>query len=88
MVRLAEADPQGALEDLRDAILQPSSLKYLHLAVAELAAGDRSAASKSLEQARKKGLGKIRLVSVEAERLKLVEEALGQTAAVTSTGRE
>ena len=88
LVRLAEADPQGALEDLRDAILQPSSLKYLHLAVAELAAGDRSAASKSLEQARKKGLGKIRLVSVEAERLKLVEEALGQTAAVTSTGRE
>ena len=52
------------------------------------AAGDRSAAGKSLEQARKKGLGKIRLVSVEAERLKLVEEALGQTAAVTSTGRE
>ena len=88
LVRLAEGDKQGAVEDLREAILSPSSLKYLHLASAELAAGDRAAAGAALEKARKNGLGKIRLVQQDSDRLEELETALGQTAAVTPTGRE
>ena len=73
---------------MREAILSPSSLKYLHLASAELAAGDRAAAGAALEKARKNGLGKIRLVQQDSDRLEELETALGQTAAVTPTGRE
>jgi predicted Zn-dependent protease len=88
LVRLAEGDPQGAIEDLQDAILVPSSLKYLHLAAAELANGNRAAAGEALEQAREAGIGKIRLVSQDAARLTKLEDALGQPAAVSSAGRE
>jgi tetratricopeptide (TPR) repeat protein len=88
LVRLAEGDRQGAIEDLREAILVPSSLKYLHLAAAELAAGDQAAAGTALEKARTSGLNKIRLVQVDAERLEQIEKSLGQTAAVTAAGRE
>lgn len=82
LVRLAEGDKQGAVEDLRDAVLSPSSMKYLHLATAELAAGDRAAAGAALEKARKIGLGQTRLVQQDAERLENLEASLGQTAAV------
>ncbi len=88
LVRLAEGDAAGAIEDLQDAILSPSSLKYLHLAAAELANGDRSAAAKALENAKKTGLGSIRLVGQDAARLSAIEEAVGQTAAVSAAARE
>lgn len=88
LVRLAEGDARGAIEDLQDAILAPSSLKYLHLAAAELANGDRSAAEKALEKARKAGLGTVRLVGQDTARLRKLEDALGQTAAVSAAASE
>ena len=57
-------------------------MKYLHLATAELAAGDRAAAGAALEKARKIGLGQTRLVQQDAERIENLEASLGQTAAV------
>ena len=85
LVRLAEGDTRGAIEDLQDAILVPSSLKYLHLATAELAAGNRSTAGDLLEKARKNGLARNRLVQEDAERLEQLEKAFGQPTAVSSS---
>jgi cellulose synthase operon protein C len=77
LVRLASGDPAGAVEDLREAILDPSAIKFLHLAVAELAGGDAAAARRALESARSKGIGKLRLMPDDAERLKSLDRELG-----------
>lgn len=81
LVRLAGGDQAGALEDLREAALDPSAAKYLHLAAAELAGGDTSAARRALESARRKGLGKLRLMPEDVERLKTLEREFGPAAA-------
>lgn len=88
LVLLAQGDHAAALTDFRDAVLEPSATKHLHLAAAELAAGDGGAARKSLDAARRKGLGKMRLGPQDSERLKLLESeiapAAGESAAAAA----
>jgi Tfp pilus assembly protein PilF len=77
LIRLAGGDPAGAVEDLREAALDPSAVKHLHLAVAELAGGDSAAARRALESARREGLGKLRLMPEDSERLRSLEQEFG-----------
>ena len=84
LVRLAKGEPEAAVTDLREAILAPSAAKYLHLAAAELAAGDEAAARKSLEAARRERLAMQRLTREDVERLKLLEQKLGSQAVSTA----
>ncbi len=76
LVRLAGGDAQGAVEDLREAVLVPSAAKYLHLAVAELAAGDEAAARDALAKSREAGIDRERLNRSDRERLRQLEETL------------
>jgi len=76
LVSLAQGDHGAALTDLRDAVLEPTATKYLHLAAAEMAAGNSAAAKQALETARRKGLDKARLVPQDATRLKDLESEL------------
>ena len=77
LVRLAKGETEAAVADLREAVLAPSAAKYLHLAAAELAAGDELAARKSLSAARREKLATQRLSSEDAERLRTLEEKFG-----------
>jgi Tfp pilus assembly protein PilF len=76
LVRLAAGDAAGAVEDLREAVLVPSAVKHLHLAVAELAAGNDRAARKSLARARDAGIDRQRLNAADRERLVSVKKGL------------
>ncbi|MFM8414476.1 MAG: tetratricopeptide repeat protein, partial [Planctomycetota bacterium] len=80
LVRLAEGDSAAAVADLREAVLAPSAAKFLHLAEAELAAGDKPAARRALDSARSKGLAKQRLMPTDAERLAKLEAEFGPAA--------
>jgi Tfp pilus assembly protein PilF len=74
LVRLAQGEAEAAAADLREAVLQPSAAKYLHLAAAELAAGDEQAARRALEAARREKLSATRLAPNDAallEKLKV-----------------
>ena len=84
LVRLAKGEPEAAVTDLREAILAPSAAKYLHLAAAELAAGDETAARKSLEAARREKLADQRLTPDDVERLKVLEQKFGSEAVSTA----
>ena len=87
LVRLAKGEHEAAVADLREAILAPSAAKYLHLAAAELAAGDEAAARKSLESARREKLGAQRLTPEDAERLKILEQKFGtETVSTAAAG--
>jgi len=88
LVRLAGGDAAGAVEDLREAILDPSAVKFLHLAAAELAAGDSTAARRALESARSKGLAKLRLMPEDTARLKTLERELGPAAGSTAAAEQ
>jgi tetratricopeptide (TPR) repeat protein len=84
LVHLAQGDNAAAAADLREAILDPSPTKYLHLAAAELAAGDERAARKALESARRARLAAIRLSREDAARLETLERELGVEPASTA----
>ena len=57
MCYLAQGNTKQAIGDLRAAIIEnPSALKYIHLALAELTAGDQDAATKSFASAKKSKL--------------------------------
>ena len=81
MVALATGDAQRALKDLQEATLQPTATKLLHLACAQLQAGDAAAAARTLEDARKKQLRPTRLSSADRERLTALEAAIARPAA-------
>ena len=81
LVHLAAGDTTRALEDLREAALEATPGKLLHLACAELAAGDADAARRTLERARKKRIANSRLVSSDRERLQKLTAALADGAA-------
>ena len=81
LVALAGGDPQQAVADLREAVLQPTPTKLLHLAFAQLQAGDAAAATRSLDEARKKQLRPARLSAADRERLAALEAALKKPAA-------
>lgn len=85
LVRLAQNDPKAAVDDLREAVLAPSAMKYLHLAEAELAAGDKPAAQRALESARDQGLAKQRLMPADAARLEKLEAEFGPATKSTAT---
>jgi hypothetical protein len=53
----------------------------MHLAWAQLETGDKAAAQKSLESARKRGLTVLRLAPDDRARLAQLESALGTAAA-------
>ena len=79
MIRLAAGENREAIADFEEAILQPSDVKFLHLAWAQLQAGDQSAARASLEAGRRRGLEMSRLSAEDKERLSKLEDALGMT---------
>ena len=81
LVALAAGDVRGAVTDLQEAVLQPTATKLLHLACAQLQAGDAEAASRSLEKARKQQLRQSRLSTADRTRLETVEAALPKPAA-------
>jgi tetratricopeptide (TPR) repeat protein len=81
LVRMALGRKSEALTDLQEAALQPSDVKYMHLAWAQLETGDKAAAQKSLESARKRGLTVLRLAPDDRARLAQLESALGTAAA-------
>jgi predicted Zn-dependent protease len=78
LVRLAGGDTAGAVADLREACLQPSAAKYLHLAAAELAAGDERAAGEALAKARTAGLERTVMSPADAARLRDLDRALAE----------
>jgi tetratricopeptide (TPR) repeat protein len=84
LVRLAAGDVEAAVEDLREAVLDPSPAKHLHLAFAEWTAGDKTAAREALEIARQTGLGRMRLMPEDAERLEALEREFGPPATAAS----
>jgi tetratricopeptide (TPR) repeat protein len=81
LVALAAGDTRQAVADLREATLQPTATKLLHLAFAEVKAGDVEAAKRTLEAARKKQLRPSSLTKADRERLSVVEAAMSPPAA-------
>ena len=81
LVALAAGDMRQAVADLQEAVLQPTPTKLLHLAFAQLQAGDTEAARRSLAEARKKKLRPARLSTTDRERLGALEAALDRPAA-------
>jgi Tfp pilus assembly protein PilF len=77
LVHLALGEDREAVTDLQQAILQPSDVKYLHLAYAQFRSGDESAARSALESGRKQGLTVERLSAADRARLREIESALG-----------
>ena len=76
VVRLAAAETKPALTDLEEAVLDPSPLKLLHLAHAQVANQQVVAARRSLDRAKKLGLAPDQLSPGEKTRYDLVESAL------------
>lgn len=77
MVLLAAGKNREAVADLREAVLQASDVKFLHLAWAQLQAGDQDAARQALESGRRKGLAAPRLSPADRKMLGDLEAALG-----------
>ena len=64
------------LEDMEDAILAPTPIKYLHLAAIRVAADDLDGARTALEQSREAGLAQQHLTPQDKERIKQIEDAI------------
>jgi len=76
LVRLAKGQAALALEDMDDALLSPSAVKYVHLAAIRMAVNDLEGAKAALEQSQKLGLGDLNLQPDETRRVKQVEAAI------------
>jgi tetratricopeptide (TPR) repeat protein len=76
VVLLAAGDPKGAVASLEEAALDPTPLKLLHLAAAQVATKDLTAARRSLERARKLGLVPDQLSAADKARYDAIEAAL------------
>lgn len=79
VVRLALGEYRDAVTDLEQAILQPSDVKFLHLAYAHLRNGDKSAARLAVDKGmgRGRGLSTGRLSPADQARLRELQAALG-----------
>ena len=77
LVLLAAGRKDEAVADLQEAVLQASDVKFLHLAWAQLQAGDEAAARQSLEAGRRKGLTASRLSPSDRTILGDLEKTLG-----------
>lgn len=82
MIRLAAGEHAEAIADFQEAVLQPTDVKFLHLAWAQLKAGDQASAKSSLEAGLRRGLAPSRLAPDERARLKELESTLGVAAPV------
>ena len=80
VVMLAEGATDEAIAVLREALLDPSPEKHLHLACALAARQRFEAARQSLAEARKAGLDVRRLDADDRERLEAVEATIGKSA--------
>ena len=76
MIYLLSGDSDHAVEDLQEAVLSPTPLKFLHLAIAQMAAKQTDVAKLSLLKAKKLGLKVIQLSPVDTVRLDRLEKAL------------
>lgn len=76
VIRLAAGEPQPALADLEEATLDPSPVKLLHLAAAQVANKQLAPARQSLDRAKKLGLMPEQLSAADKARYDLVEAAL------------
>jgi tetratricopeptide (TPR) repeat protein len=79
LIHLAAGEDKKAMADLEQAVLQPSDVKFLHLAYAQFRVGDTAAARTSLAAGRKKGLDADRLSASDRSRLAELETALGES---------
>ncbi|MCE9630601.1 MAG: tetratricopeptide repeat protein [Planctomycetia bacterium] len=77
MVRLAAGKNAEAVADLEEAVLQPTDVKSLHLAWAQLRNGDEAGARSTLEAGRRRGLTRSKLSPDDRQRLGELETALG-----------
>jgi len=77
MIYLMSGDSDHAVEDLQEAVLSPTPLKFLHLATAQMEANQTDAAKSSLLQAKKLGLDSTQLSTADTVRLDRLEKALG-----------
>ena len=75
LIRLERGQVRLALEDLEEAILVPSALKSLHLAVAHAQAGSLPEARKALARSKELGIGSQRLSPEDLKRMEQVEAA-------------
>jgi tetratricopeptide (TPR) repeat protein len=82
LIHLALGDDAAAVADLRQAVLQPSDVKFLHLAYAEMRIGDLAAARRALEQGIAKGLSAERLSPADRSRLEAVKQKVDVAAGV------
>jgi tetratricopeptide (TPR) repeat protein len=84
VVYLAMNKPQEAIADFKEAILQPTASKWVHLALAQHAAGDSEAARESLRKAQDMNLKRHDLYSSEHERYDRMVQELGPLTASTT----
>ncbi|MFM7205512.1 MAG: tetratricopeptide repeat protein, partial [Planctomycetaceae bacterium] len=77
VIHMAAGQTKEAVADFTEAVLQPTDLKFLHLAWAQLAAGDKTAAKEALEAGRRRGLVRSRLSPEDRKRLGDLETELG-----------
>ena len=80
MVCLAAGESLRAVEDLNEAIIVPTPIRYLHLAVAQVAARSEGAAKVSLEKAKALGLESLHLSTQDRTLLDRVEQAVANAA--------
>jgi len=88
LVHLAVGEDKEAVADLEQAVLQPSDVKFLHLAYAQFRTGETLAARKSLAASRKKGLVPDRLSSSDRDRLAELEAAISPATEQVSSAEE
>jgi len=74
LVHLALGEDAAAVADMRQAVLQPTDVKFLHLAYAEMRVGDLAAARRALEQGIEKGLSAEKLAPADRARLEELRE--------------
>lgn len=80
LVWLAKGDTTRAIADLQESLLDPSALKYLHMAVARFEARQISECRAALLAAEARGLRQERLATAELQRLAYVDKALREFA--------
>ncbi len=78
VVYLAMNRPAEAIADFKEAVLVPTASKWVHLALAQHAAGDSDAARESLKKAQDMNLKRHDLYSSEHERYDRMVQALAQ----------
>ncbi|MFM7413679.1 MAG: tetratricopeptide repeat protein [Planctomycetota bacterium] len=77
MIRMAAGETAEAIQDFEEAVLQPTDVKFLHLAWAQFKSGDSAKAKLSLEAGMRRGLSLSKLGPDDRALLKELETTLG-----------